>query len=107
VRVLFALLGVVAGCLASGCGILSGHSVPDDASGELEAQVTRQLPSEIKHLTGTAGYVRDVGCVRGDESSYECIATVSGPNSYGEYTTERISIEGTCDERQCLWKASP
>lgn len=97
------LLVAVAGLLA-GCG---SSSSPADASAELEALIRRQLPAEAKRLTGSRSFVSNVGCVHGNGSAYQCIATISGPNAFGEYGTEQLPIEGTCDETECIWKVSP
>jgi hypothetical protein len=99
------LVAALLSLAAAGCGTQNGTEV--DAGGELEALIYRQLPAETKRLTGSRSFVRNVGCVKSTGSSYECLATISGPNAYGEYVTEQLPIEGTCDEAQCIWKVSP
>lgn len=103
-KALAASLAVLA-ILAAGCGGSSGS--PADASAELEALIRKQLPGETKRLTGSRAFVSRVGCVHSGSSAYQCIATISGPNAYGEYATEQLPIDGTCDETECIWKVSP
>lgn len=91
--------------LLAGCGATESSS--PDARAELESLITRQLPAKIKSSTGSGALVSGVGCVHSIGSTYECIATISGTNIYGEYTTEQISITGTCDQATCIWKVSP
>lgn len=90
--------------LLAGCGS-TGSSA--DASAELEALIREQLPAEAKRFTGSRAFVSDVGCINSSGSSYQCIATISGVNAFGGYGTERLPIDGTCDEAQCIWKVSP
>jgi predicted small lipoprotein YifL len=104
-RSLAALLMASAAILV-GCGS-AGPSEAVDASAELETQIRQQLPAEAKRLTGSRGFVSNVGCVHSGGNSYSCLATISAPNAYGEYVTERLPIDGTCDARECIWKVAP
>lgn len=88
----------------AGCG---SSGSPADASGELEALIREQLPAETKRLTGSRAFVSKVGCVHSDGSAYRCIATIDGANAFGEYSTEQLPIEGTCDETRCIWSVAP
>lgn len=100
-----ATLAVVLAALLAGCGGSTGS--PADDSAELEALIRKQLPGETKRLTGSRAFISRVGCVHSGGSAYQCIATISGPNAYGEYATEQLPIDGTCDETECIWKVSP
>lgn len=104
---LSAAIPVALAVVLVGCGGASDRSSPEDASAELEALIARQLPREAKRLTGSEGFVRNVGCVHSDGSAYQCIATISSPNAYGRYVTEQLPIDGTCDENECIWKVAP
>ncbi len=99
-----AVLLVALAVLLAGCG---SSGSPTDASAELEALIRRQLPAETKRLTGSRAFVSRVGCVHSGGSTYQCIATISGPNAFGGYGTEQLPIDGTCDETECIWKVSP
>lgn len=79
-----------------------------DYSAELEAQITRQLPRKVRALSGPDAFVTGVRCVHQSASSYQCIANVSGTNAYTyKYEKTQLPIEGTCDERACIWKVTP
>jgi hypothetical protein len=103
-----AVLLVALAIVAAGCGSGDSSSAPQDASAELETLISHQLPRRVRALSGPSAFVTGVRCVHQAGSSYQCIATVEGTNAYsGAYEKTQLPIEGTCDERSCIWKVSP
>jgi hypothetical protein len=98
-----ALAGLLAGCGGSG-----DDSPPPNASAELEALISRQLPAKVRRVVGPTAYVTGVHCIHRAASDYECIASVSGTNAYsGQPERTQVPISATCDRRACIWKLSP
>lgn len=114
-RLLAVLLAILVVPLA-GCSISTDDHATEpertereaDASTDLEALISRQLPNRVRQLAGPGAFVTGVHCVHQSASDYECIASVSGTNAYsGAYERTQLPITGTCDERACIWKVSP
>ena len=93
----------------AGCGGGSDEDAPPaNASSEVEALISRQLPDKVRRVVGPTAYVTGVRCIQQDGRAYECIASVSGSNAYtGRPERVQLPINATCDDRACIWKLSP
>lgn len=106
-RLLAVALVALAG-LATGCGGSDEDAPPPNASGEVEALISRQLPDKVRRVVGPTAYVNNVRCIQGGARAYECIASVSGSNAYtGRPEQVQLPISATCDQRACIWKLAP
>jgi hypothetical protein len=89
----------------SGCGSSSGGGGTSDARTELEGIIRMQLPDKVKQNIGTAVYVQSVQCTKAGGNTYDCIATVRGSDATGHLISQDVGIDGTCDDRGCVWQA--
>lgn len=97
---------LIAGCSVEFSGDDSADPMDADASAELESIIRVQLPTKLGQQ-GQLVTVQQVGCVRnGETSSYTCTAAVRDASTPGAPATYNLPIQGTCDQRQCIWQVS-
>lgn len=86
----------------SGCSFSIGSS---DQKTELEKIIRVQLPDQAKEAGLGEVTVKSVDCVDKGESRYDCLAEIAGTTKDGKPATRSISIEGSCDDAECVWKS--
>jgi len=96
---------VLAGCSVEISGDDSTDQTTADAAATLESMIRTQLPSKLSQQ-GQLVTVQQVGCVQESETSYTCTASVRDASTPGASATYNLPIQGTCDERQCIWQVS-
>lgn len=100
-QLIAACLSIAAVTSIAGCG-----KATVDARSELEQIIREQLPDEAERIVGSPVLVQRVTCTSAGGNRYECIATVQGTDGTGGLATENVGIDGTCDERNCIWQAT-
>ncbi len=94
------LLGAV---FVIGCG--SGAGAPSDQKTGLELQIQQQLPKQAEKTLGTAVTVPEVTCTSTTETTFDCLATLSGYDLRGRPVSQSLPIEGSCDADTCIWNS--
>jgi hypothetical protein len=87
---------------ALGCGTGGGTSDPKTG---LELQIQQQLPKQAEQRLGTAVTVPEVTCTSITETTFDCLATLSGYDLRGRPVSQSLPIEGSCDEEACIWNS--
>lgn len=100
-------LGAVAGLALAGCG---GDGGREEALA-LQNDIRSQLPEKVRQSSDLRVSVREVQCTSRGGNAYNCIATISRPDTSPGGTlggiVEDIAIDGTCDDHGCVWRSSP
>lgn len=98
----FALLTALllaAGAL-TGCEASVGTA---DEGTQLENIIKKQLPGKIADKVENPE-VDEVTCVEGDAKKYDCVAKVTYDADKGGRESEDVAIEGSCDDKNCIWE---
>ncbi len=86
-----------------GCG--SGSGETGDPKAALELQIQQQLPKQAEKTLGTAVTVPEVTCTSTTETTFDCLATLSGFDLRGRPVSQSLPIEGSCDADACIWNS--
>lgn len=100
-----AILGAVAGLVLAGCGGDGGRQ----ETLALQNDIRHQLPEKVRQSSNLRVSVREVQCTSRGGNGYDCIATISRPDTSPGGTlggiVEDIAIDGTCDDHGCVWRS--
>jgi hypothetical protein len=76
----------------------------EDPRMALEALIREQLPTKYEESTGVGpALVSSASCTAAGGNEYACVATVETLDGTGGRDSEELAIDGTCDDRSCVW----
>jgi hypothetical protein len=98
-----ALLALLLAAVLLGAGCTTG--VEDvDGRADVEGMIAKQLPGEVKRITGSPGIVGKVTCVDNGDLKFDCYADVTQTNGVGGLEKYPVSISAGCDDQACTWR---
>lgn len=97
----FALLAALLIAVGALTGCEASVGTPDDAT-QLEGIVKKQLAGKVADTVKNP-VVDKVTCVKGTADKYDCIAKITY-DAKGGRKSEDVAIEGSCDDKNCIWE---